>query len=247
MLNEEQIAARRIPIEDAQLNLAKDKNWHCHYCNHRFRGETTFMRHYCEPKRRAQELMSPIGQAAYGYYRDWMRLKKFSAPGAAAFMESKYYRAFIKFAEMVIDANISRPDKYLELMVAGDVMPFLWCRPQTYSVYLAWADRIADPIELVGESISYLMDICDKEKVDLSCIFEHLGPQQVLSLIRQRRLTPWFLFCSSAFDKQILKKLDSSQLVAFNSVVNAQYWAERFGKEKGTLEQVKMIVKGIGL
>ena len=205
------------------------------------------MRHFCEPKRRTQELMSPLGQSAFGYYREWMRMKKFGQPGAPAFMESKYYRSFINFAQLVIDANVAKPERFIELMVAGEILPVLWCRDSAYAIYLGWLDKLANPLDLVQESISYLMDICDKDNVQLDMVFEHLGPQQVLSLIRQHRLTPWMLFCSTSFKNQILKKLDSSQLIAFNAVVNSTYWSERFKVESGTLEQVKMIVREIGL
>lgn len=205
------------------------------------------MKHFCEPKRRAQELSSPIGQAAFGYYREWMRMKKYSQPGAAAFMESKFYRSFINFAQMVIDANISRPDKYMELMVVGEVMPLLWCRDTAYAIYLEWTDKLADPMEQVGESINYLMDVSERENVELKDVFAHLGIQQVLSLVRQRRLTPWLLFCSSSFKAHILSKLDASQVSAFGSVINAGYWTKKFETESGTLAKVKAIVAEFGL
>lgn len=246
LLNAEQIKARRVPLEDAEITPSKTNKWHCGYCNKKFSGETYFLRHHCEPRRRIDELKSPLGQAAYGYYKDWMRLKKFSAPGPEAFMESKYYRTFINFAQMVIDSNLSRPDRYIELMLEGGVQPMLWCREQCYAVYLEWMDKLTDPIEQVSESINYLMDICEKEEVELPEIFNHLGAQRLLSLIRQRRLTPWFLFCSPAFGK-ILKTLDKSQLTVFNNVVNSSYWGDRFQKEKATLETIKNIVKEMGL
>jgi len=246
LLNPEQIAARRIPLEDAEVKLSSQSKWHCSFCNKRFAGETAFMRHFCEPRRRSEELKSPLGQAAYGYYREWMKLKRFSQPGAAAFMESKFYRQFINFAQLVIDANISRPEKFIELMVEADVNPSLWCREQCYAIYLEWTDKLSDPLDQVQESINYLLDLGEKEGVELTEIFSHLGPQRVLSLVRQRRLTPWLLFCSPSFGK-LLKTLDHSQLTVFNNIVQASYWGTRFQKEKATINSIKLIVKEVGL
>lgn len=246
MLNAEQIAARRIPLEDAELNLSKSKNWHCHYCNHRFRNEMTFMKHHCEPKRRAQELMSPLGQAAYSYYREWMRLKRYSQPSSVAFMESRYYRAFINFAQLVVDANIANPNKFISLMVEADVLPVLWCRDQCYAVYLDWVDKLSDPLEQVQESISYLLDICERENVSLDKIAEHLGGQRIISLIRQRRLTPWLVFTAETF-RTVIRSLDKSQLAAFNVVVNSAFWGERFQSEKAIMNNIKEIVKELEL
>lgn len=246
LLNAEEIAARRVPVEEAELLPGRHGNWFCHYCSRRFMNETLFMKHHCEPKRRAQELMSPVGQAAYGYYRDWMKLKRFSQPSSAAFLESKYYRSFLKFAEMVVDAGISKPDRYIELMVAGGIMPVLWCRDEAYAVYLNWIDKLEDPMEQVASSISLLLDICERENTIMPKVFSHLGGQRIISLLRQRQLTPWLLFCSATFGK-LLRSLDESELRAFNSVVNSSYWSTRFAEAQCTIEQIKTLATEVGL
>ena len=246
ILDEEQIAARRVPLEETLIVPGKNKNWYCSYCSRHFTGEMTFMKHHCEPRRRAQELMTPIGQAAFGYYRDWMKHKRFSQPGAAAFMESKYYRAFINFAQLIVDANISNPEKYIALMVQHDLLPVLWCRDAAYSIYLEWVDKFSDPLDEVQESINYLFDLCEKINANIDDIFKTLGPEKVLSLVRQRRLTPWLIFCSTKFGN-LLKEMDKSQLSAFNTVVNASHWAARFQQNKTTVEEVKKIAKEVGL
>lgn len=246
LLDDAQIAARRIPIETAEINLGRDRNWQCHYCSGRFASETTFLKHHCEAKRRAQEVMSPLGMAAHGYYREWMRVRKYSQPNAAAFLESKYYRAFINFAQMVQDANIAKPEKYIALMAEANILPILWCRDATYTIYLDWADRVNDPLDQVQESINYLLDICEQENVLLQNVFSHLGANRVLSLIRQRRLSPWLLFCAGTFG-HFLKSLDRTQLSAFNTVVTASYWAAKFEREQDTVGSIKSIARELGL
>ncbi len=204
------------------------------------------MKHVCEKKRRAAEMKSPIGQAAYNYYREWMRLRGFNQPNISAFAESKFYRSLINFAQLVIDANISRPEKYMELMVEADVLPILWCREQCYSVYLGYMDKLHDPLDQVQDTINYLLDICEKEDIKLGEVFDKLGAQRVLSLVRQRRLSPWLLFCAPSFGR-FLKSIDQAQLKVFNTVVSAQYWSGRFQEERATIENIKTIVKGMGL
>lgn len=246
VLNAAQIEARRIPIEEAEITLSKVSNWQCHHCERRFSSESIFMRHHCEPKRRSQEIATPLGISAYSLYKDWMRLRKFGQPNQAAFLESKFYRSFINFAQLIVDTNISNPQKYIEIMVAGEIQPVLWCNKNAYALYLDWTDKLSDPIDQVGASINYLMDISEKNDVKLEDIFTHLGPQEIIQLVRQRRLSPWLLFCSSKFG-QFLKTLDSSHLVSFNSVVNAEYWGGRFQKDKASVESIKNIAKQMGL
>jgi hypothetical protein len=243
-LNPEEIKARRVPIEES--HVFQDQKWFCNFCSKKFSSEMTFMRHHCEPRRRFEELKSPIGQAAYSYYSEWMRKRKFSVPPAAAFMESKLYRAFIAFANMVVDANISKPEKYIELMVMGEIQPVLWCREQCYAIYLEWNDKLIPPLDQVQDSINYLFDIAEKENVKITEIFNHLGPQRVLSLIRQRRLSPWFLFCSQQFGK-MLRDMDTAQMKTFNGIIAASYWSARFQQEKSTLEIIKNIITELQL
>lgn len=246
LLNPEQIAARRISIDDAQVQVSRQGNWQCNYCNQRFVSETRFLHHHCEPKRRAEMIKSPQGQAAFAFYRDWMKMRKFGQPGPAAFLESKFYRAFVNFAKLVQDANISRPDKYIEIMVDGEIQPALWCSSAAYNLYTAWYDSLHDPLDQVQESINHLIDICEREEIKLDQVFEQLGVQRILSLIRQRRLSPWFLFCSASFGR-VLKQLDKQHLKSFDAVVNSSYWGGKFQKEKEVVQQIKMIVKEIGL
>lgn len=247
LLNAEQIAARRIPIEDAQITLGKNGNWFCHYCSKRFTHESTFMKHHCEPKRRAQELASPLGQSAYMLYGDWMTSRKYSKPAPAAFLESKFFRPFIKFAQLIADANIAKPQKYIELMTLRDIQPILWTSNAAYAIYMEYLDKNVDPLEEVQETIDYLFDICEKESVpSIGVIAEHLGVQRILQLVRQKRLSPWVLFNADSF-KEIISTMDTQQRSVLNTIINATYWSEKFQKNKQVLLDVKHISKEIGL
>ncbi len=173
-------------------------------------------------------------------------MRKFGQPSAEAFMQSRFYQAFVNFANLVVDANISRPDKFIEIMVDGEVQPPLWCSPEAYNLYTAWYDSLHTPLEQVEESIAYLIDLAEKENVNLQDIFEHLGVQRILSYVRQRRLSPWFLFCSNKFSATI-KSLDPSHLKAFDMVINANYWGQKFQTSKAIISQIKEITKELSL
>ena len=246
LLNQEYIAARRISLEDAELVFGKSGDFKCNYCSRKFSSETVFMKHVCEPKRRAEELLTNIGQAAYQFYCEWMRRRKFGKQSVMAFMASKFYRSFINFAELVAKANISDTSQYIKLMVENEMPPALWCRDQSYALYLNWMDQVADPIQQVQASIEYLIDICEKEGVKLQTIFEHLGSQKILSLIRQRRLSPWFLFSSEKFIG-MLRKLTPDERGVFSAVINAAVWSEKFQAQASKVKTISEIVKGLDL
>lgn len=240
------MASRRVSAEDAELFLGKVGDFKCNYCSKKFVSETIFMRHFCEARRRAEALVNPIGQAAFIFYNDWMKVRKFGAQSAAAFMASKFYKAFINFAELVKKANIPNPTQYIKVMVENDMPPNMWCRDTSYALYLNWIDKASDPILQVAQSIEYLISVCEDEQVRLENIFQHLGTQRILQLIRQRRLSPWFLFASERFTS-MLRALTPDERAVFSGVINAAVWSDKFQNEPHKVREINKIVKGMNL
>lgn len=247
MLNLDAIADRRVSLEDADISQSqKQGHWLCHYCSKRFTNELVFERHACKEKARAQELASPTGQAAYQHYLTWMRVRKFKTQAIDAFAASRYYKQFIKFATMVATAGISKPERYIELMVDGGITPDLWTREQCYQMYLDYMDTREKPLDQVVMSIQTLMDVADKEGVDYSKIVKHLGPQRMLSLITQRKISPWFLF-HSVTSRELISSLDNEEKKAYDKIIKFSAWAERLQKNAKVREEIIAIVKELGL
>lgn len=204
------------------------------------------MRHNCEQKRRAEQIGSPAGQAAYSYFELWLRLRKFKSQSRDAFLASKYYRSFLKFAEMVPLAGITKPESYVRLMLDQGITPDLWCRDACYKIYLDWVDRLADPLEQVQSSIEVLMDIAEKEEINYQDSITHLGSRRVLALITQRKLSPWFLLHSVKV-QQLLKSLPKDELKEYDKAINIGAWVERLEEQKQLRADIRHIISEIGL
>lgn len=246
MLNAEAVAARRIPIEQAELTHSKDAHWHCDYCDKRFVSETIFMKHHCEEKRRAGELASPLGQAAYAFFRHWFQVRRFSPQSSSTFLASKYYRRFINFAEFVQKTNIGKPDRYIELMVEFGLGPELWLSSGAYTFYLEWLDKVCDPIDQVADSAAFLADLADREEVPHDQIIEHLGPQRVLGYLHQHRISPWLLLRSSGF-KRLFHSFDNEQKKALKEIVDFDAWAGRFKSNPELVNTITELVEATTL
>jgi len=253
ILNVEQIAARRVPVEDAEISLGKSSNWYCHFCKKKFSSEMFFLRHRCDAKEKVQTLASPTGQAAFGYYNEWLRQRRFTPQTATTFLESKLFKTFVKFAQMVIDANIAKPEKYISIMLVADLNPTMWCRSNAYSLYLDHIDALSDPMQEVQDSINYLFDLCEKEEwlndddtPNIKGVFVLMGVQRILSYLRQKRLSPWLLFCSKTFN-EVLKHMDPSERSSLNNIINAEHWANKFKKNPQTVKDIVTITQALGL
>lgn len=221
--------------------------WKCDYCKKVLANETYFMRHHCKEKTRSEELATPIGQAAYMFYVDWMKIYKRRPPDQDTFATSRYYNSFIEFAKHVKKLNLANPTKFLEIMHAKDISPVLWRRDQCYSMYLEWMDKKQDPLELVKTSIETLLDVAEREEVkNLSDIFIHLGPKRLAELIRLRKISPWFLFCSVKFGLY-LRGLARDEQNEMSSIINPAYWTTKLNDCPEVVKEIREINKEMGL
>jgi hypothetical protein len=204
------------------------------------------MKHVCEAKKRVSQMLSPIGQAAFGYYNTWFKLKKLSQQSSATFLESRYFKSMIKFAEFIVKTNIGKPEKYIELMVDGGVNPSLWCAAGAYDVYIAWLDKVNPQEDQVQESLSYLLDICEKEGVALADIAKYLGPQRIISITQQKRLSPWVVFRAKSFLSEF-KTWDKAHRVTYGRVSDAESFVKRFEKDPDMTRRFDALFAEFGL
>lgn len=193
-----QAAARRNNAEE-ETPVRKVK-WTCEFCLHDFASERTFMKHRCRERERIEELRGPIGQSAYAFYSDWMRLNKRSVPPMETFASSSYYNSFIKFANHVRRVNMPNPPGFVKAMVEnGNVQPVLWCRDNVYAMYLQGYDKIVNPTTQFINSVDMVMELAKDYECEPRDVFKQLGVTKILDLVQKRKLSPWFLVSSGAF------------------------------------------------
>jgi hypothetical protein len=193
--------------------------------------------------KRFEEFQSPTGQAALGYYQRWMRVQKRNPPGASAFLESKYFRTFINFAEFVRKVTLPLPDKFIWLMNEKKYPPTMWTLDDAYTLYLEFLDRKASPMDQVGLSIKTLISIATEADVDIGDAFDTLRPTELIHLIRTRQLSPWLLLHSTKFKMFFRDKMSDEQKIILQSLINPEYWSEQFEDNETAVEKIRAYVK----
>lgn len=200
---------------DVKSCIIEKINWVCTSCEREFVNETSFMKHRCKERERLEKLRSPLGQAAYNYYSEWMRQSKRSIPPIEKFSSSFLYTTFIKFAEYVIQVKIPNPVNFIRIMITnGNIQPTLWCRDNTYSIYLRSFDEAISPLEQFLNSIEIIQNISNELKISNKDVLQTLGLNEILNLVQRRKLSPWFLITSNSFKifAEQLSKIDRSRL-----------------------------------
>lgn len=233
-----QAAGRRNHVEPI-LEKRRVK-WTCDFCQHDFASERTFMNHRCKERDRIEELRGPIGQAAYSYYSDWMRLNKRSVPPIETFASSSYYSTFIKFANHVRRVSMPNPPGFVRAMVEnGNVQPSLWCRDNVYALYLQGYDKVVEPAQQFMDSVELMHSLAMDYGVPVHEVYDALGVEKMLSLVQKRKLSPWFLVASKKFHA-FLKQQNEIDQGRLEAAVQVGAMIMRIKQNADTIELFKL-------
>lgn len=214
IFDEEAIKKRRIIVGSSP---SVESPWICKYCSRRLISESVFMRHECETMIRSREMLSAIGKRAFLLYSHWLKKKTNNSASQSAFMNSSYYRGFIKFSNFVDKVKIAHPLKYVELMIeAGDMHPSSWSYDVAYSIYNKWVFDIMDPGEAAIKTIEYLNRMCEICNKQPSELLDFMGPAEIINSVRMKKIAPWVLIKLPTF-QLVYEKFDHGEISALEA------------------------------
>ena len=220
--------------------------WECDYCHKTYVREDAYMNHKCKQMIRAEEIQTPLGQAAYSYYCEWMKLNKRRAPQIDVFTTSRFYTYFVNFAHYVKHVKIPDTTAFITLMVNRDLSPSLWRHDNVYVMYIEYIDRNVKPLTQAKNTIETIFKVADAAECDPSDIFNQLETNEVIQLIRERRLSPWILMFSGKF-KLLVANGTQEQREIFEALIRPMYWKLKFDKHPEAVKYMKRYVKELDL
>lgn len=221
---------------------APEARFTCRYCHKVFVLEHRYLQHQCKQMKREEELKTPIGQAAWHYYQLWMRQLKRMPPPAASFLASKYFRTFINFTKFTKQVDLPKPDKFIWLMVHKQFQPTMWCTDDAYTLYLEFLDRKTSPLDQAKLSIETLLTLSERLDIDVSDVFSHLKPHDIIHALRTRRLSPWLLLFSKKFKKLFNEDASTEQKIIIESIIRPEYWGDKMADHADAVTTIKMLI-----
>jgi len=221
--------------------------YECNFCLRKFVREGAFIKHHCKQMIRDEEFRTNIGQSAWVHYQSWMRAHHRIVPAPSAFLHSKYFLAFIRFAKLVKRTGLPEPQRFIWLMKENQIPPTMWADDAVYSMYLEFIDRRGDPLQQANITINTLFDVADAAECDVSAVFDILTPNDVIQLLRTRRMSPWFLLLSSKFMKFYVDGVKSEEKIIMETIIRPTYWIEKFKKNTNKVAKIKEFVQELNL
>jgi len=175
-----------------------------------------------------------------------MKSLNHKVPPIETFSTSRYFNSFVKFVEWSRKLKLPSRTQFIRLMAGKKLSPMLWCRDECYSLYLEWIDRTSDPIDQAATTVETLYKIAEASEMPVTKVFSIINYMEVMQLIRQRKLSPWLLLCSSQF-KTFLVGLDVSEKDELLNLIGYSYWATKFMDNPKIVEDMKIIAKELGI
>lgn len=216
--------------------------WKCEYCQAEMKHEMAFMKHKCTQMDRAQEIKTVEGQAAYQYYCDWFKTLKRKAPPIDTFIHSRNYNAFRKLVDFFKRINLASSATYIRFMADNDISPVLWCRDQSYALYLTFLDNLQDPKDAATDTIQFLKKEARGADLTANEFLSAMTLKDIAVLTQRRLLSPYFLIFSSEFRK-ILESSTDEERNLFVRQVPLQFWASKLMNDNDLTDKIRTIVK----
>lgn len=229
------------------MTFNRSFNFTCKFCNKGFVLEQRFLAHRCEEMIRDEQIRTPLGQAALSYYQLWFKQQRRMVPNTKAFVESRFYKTFIKFAEFVQYVKLPMPHVFIGLMISKKFQPSMWCMDEVYGMYLNYLDTKMAPFDRVKLCAKTLMNLADRRGIDVSNIFDVLTPSEVIHGIQTRIFTPWLFLFSTKF-LQFYENIEGESKDILERLISPESWMERIAKLPGQEKQnIQKIVAAMGL
>ena len=227
--------------------MALRSEFTCKYCHRTFIREHSYIDHKCKQMKQIEEIQTPQGQAAWQYYQAWFRVMKKMPPASDTFMASRYYRTFMNIAAFFKRVNLPKPEKFIWLMVEKNYPPTMWLMDEAYALYIDFLEYQTSPMEQVQLTIDTLFLVADAGEVDVSEVFSILHPNDLIQLVRARKVSPWVLLLSRKFKEYFVQRMSTEQRSILETLIRPESWAARFEKSKEAVQTIKQCVRELNL
>lgn len=219
----------------------------CDFCEKVFKRETYYLKHKCEKMKRYDLFNSVQGHSAYLLFNQWRKICGYPSVTVDTFASSRYFNAFIKFADFSKSQAI--PDKigYIELMVEKNLLPFNWCDIDVYDFYIENFDKNYSIDKKVDISIQTLREISRVNDCEIDEIFNKITPISILKCITSRKLSPWLLLLSKKFMDFMMYRANKEERLLFNTFINVQEWKKHFLQNPDKVSEIQNINKQLGI
>lgn len=227
--------------------IIQPHNFKCGYCEKNFTAEWMIESHKCKQMRRAELLQTVSGQAAYDAYQTWMLCQKRVVARAESFLDSRFFNSFNKFIAWANTVGLPDHKMFIKAMVEKQISPMIWTNDEVYTIFVEFFDHKISPMDHARIAVDTILDLCEEYECNNGEIFDRVDANVVITLLRQRKLSPWILLNSKKFKNFFVNRTSEHQKIILQTLIRPEHWKEIFEKKPDIVIAVKSIIGEMGL
>jgi len=216
----------------------------CGFCKKAFSSERTLSAHICEKKRRNLDKDNVASRMGLELFRRFYELNTATknAKTSEEFINSQYYRSFIKFARKLMDLRPVDQARFVDYVFRNGIKDRDWCRDAVYEAYIV--DLLAkEPAERgLERSIQTMQEWGEKYDVPFNEFFARVAPSEATHLVQMGKISPWVLYLAETSDL-LWDRLSDEQSEIIATIINPKVWRTRFELKKDDCSFTRNILK----
>lgn len=201
----------------------------CGFCKHAFTNERTLAAHMCEKKRRHLDKDSVASRMGLGLFQRFYELNTATKnpKSITEFIDSKYYKAFIKFSRHLMDLRPVDQARFVDYVFRNGIKDRDWCKDKVYEAYIL--DLLAKEPASRGmeRTIRTMEEWAVDTEFEFNDFFQYVSPSEATHMVQMGKISPWVLYLAETSDL-LWDRLSDEQAGLISSVVNPKIWQAKF-------------------
>jgi hypothetical protein len=201
----------------------------CEYCKKEFARETSIAAHMCEPKRRYASREEPGVRLGFQSYIRFYETAAGSARNKTfdTFVESAYYRAFVKFGRYCVDIRAINPPRFIDWLLKNNKKIDYWCSDRVYTEYLISYLQVEAVTDALSRAVEFGIDWAETNSAQPNDCLRYGNANAMCYAVTTGRISPWVIYNSES-GQRFLSSLDPTQVSMIWPYIDSDVWQQRF-------------------
>lgn len=215
----------------------------CQYCGKEYKKEGFFEKHLgkCTMKKRYMVKDEKSSYLAFILFFEWNKQYAGTEKLFEDFVVSKFYIAFINFAEFLLNENIEDSIDFMRWLTDNDIGIDKWAKRSNYETYVLNLYK-RETVERALEKYVYNAIKWAKEN---NCNWAdyalEASDNRLMSDIRLYKISPWIIFCYDPFIHRV-ESMPDEYVEEIGHIVDIPYWNKKFLVNKSSVKFVKEVL-----
>jgi len=216
-----------------------EDRFYCEHCKKDFSSENTLLIHACEKKNRflnKDELHVRIGFGAYRRFYE-MQYPGKKPPDYKAFMNSKFYIAFVKFGKYVINTHVINRDQFIDFLIKNIKIDD-WTKPSVYELFVRETLKKESPDNALERNILLMESWSTETGEAWYDFFRKIDPSLAVLWIKTGRISPWIIYSAKSAN-DMFDRMNDEQLGLVQELLDPALWKAKMKLAKSDVVFLK--------